>query len=54
MVAHAITIDVSEQGPIDQYRWRCSCGKSGEWRPRVRQARQGGGCHVAAMERGKR
>lgn len=70
MTAH--TFEIKTQSAIDavtgeaagvfRYRWSCSCGEVGPWRPggkrsgqhakAVRSARVGGERHVAAMERG--
>lgn len=59
MTAHKITIDTEQRrtarDPVVQamYRWRCSCGDKGKlWRREIRNARNGGERHVAAMERG--
>lgn len=61
MARMSIVIDIKPTGSA--YRWRCSCGKQGEWRyggnrgsidsAAVRSARNGGARHVAAMERGR-
>ena len=37
--------------PRFEYRWACSCGRIGDWKPRARSARNGGARHVAAMEK---
>lgn len=51
--------DANDQGFRFRYRWRCSCGDRGCWNERpnpaiaARRARNGGGRHVASMERSK-
>lgn len=63
MTAHAIAIDADNEAvdnngaryahASSRYRWRCSCGALGEWKPRVGRARSGGTKHAATMERGR-
>ncbi|HZJ63916.1 MAG TPA: hypothetical protein VFD36_10405 [Kofleriaceae bacterium] len=47
MTAHVVDIEVDPQPALGPalYRWRCSCGKTGKWRPRARQVRAGGAIH---------
>ena len=63
-MTHAITVetlspDVARTvaylggATLGNYRWRCSCGKTGLWQSRAWSARTGGQRHVAMMERSK-
>jgi hypothetical protein len=45
---HTVTLQLSDEDTI-QYRWRCSCGSSGEAQERIKAARAGAVGHVAAM-----
>lgn len=54
MTAHVVTIDPCDSldflGRL-HYRWRCSCGQTGIWKPKAINARRGGVQHVAKMEK---
>lgn len=59
--AHVVDIEVRSAVRIvsamrtehvrDEYRWRCSCGQIGIWKPKAINARRGGVQHVAKMEK---
>lgn len=46
------TVVITERRFGSAYRWRCTCGKQGQWQERVRSARNGGMSHVIAAQRG--
>lgn len=57
--SHVVEVEswLSGQSSVEivcRYRWRCACGDTGDWHAgpmAARSARDGGGKHVAAMER---
>lgn len=49
-VSAGIPDDLDRGDVSDQYQWRCSCGKAGEWTDDREAALQSGGMHV--LERG--
>lgn len=61
MTAHVVEIELAETFQVDdldrskrtavRYRWRCSCGQLGIWKPKAINARRGGVQHVQKMEK---
>lgn len=56
MTAHVVDIDTQhswangDQVLPARYRWRCSCGAMGIWKPKAINARRGGVQHVQKLK----